>query len=229
MRMVVDCAGFREVSVLALRIVRVCVGRPAAVGCNGKIVTTGIFKSPVDGSVAVKRLNLAGDGQADLTVHGGRNKAIYVYPHDHYQYWADELGVEAVEDAQFGENLTVSGWSEDEVVIGDRYRIGTAIVTVTQPRLPCFKLGIRVGDAGFPKRFLDSGRLGMYLRVEKEGAPQCGDTFELLERPTHGISLHVLWRIVFCEDGYANLALEQLPHLDAGWLRRLRRKSTIDK
>lgn len=213
-----------EVKVLALKIVRVCVGRPGEVSFGGKVITTGIFKSALDGSVAVKRSNLAGDGQADLTVHGGRNKAIYAYPHDHYRYWADELAVNALEDAQFGENLTVSGWSESEVVIGDRYKIGSAVVTVTQPRLPCFKLGIRLDDAGFPKRFLDSGRLGMYLRVEEEGALQCGDTFELIDRPTHGISLYDLWQTVFRDNGDANLAMKQLLHLDEGWRRRLRQK-----
>jgi len=214
---------------MIMRIVQVCVGRPAEVIFKGKTVTTGIFKSPVDGVVELKPLNLAGDGQADLTVHGGRDKAVYAYSQDHYEYWGKELGVDELEDAQFGENLTVTGFSEDEVTIGDRYKIGTAIVTVTQPRLPCFKLGIRMGDESFPKRFLDSGRMGMYLRVEEEGALQCGDTFDLIDRPAHGISLHDLWRTVFRDDGDAQLALEHLPHLDAGWLRRLRHKLAADQ
>ena len=210
---------------MTLRIVQVCVGRPTEVSFNGKSVTTGIFKSPVDGSNVVNLLNLIGDGQADLTVHGGRDKAIYAYSQGHYAYWAKELGVDALEDAQFGENLTVAGLSEEEVIIGDRYKIGTAVVTVTQPRLPCFKLGIRIGDETFPQRFLNSGRLGMYLRVEEEGALQCGDTFDLIDRPDHGISLHDLWQTVFRNEGDANLALENLAHLDAGWIRRLRHKS----
>jgi MOSC domain-containing protein YiiM len=214
---------------MTMRIVQVCVGRPAAVEFDGKTVSTGIFKSPVVGKVEVRWLNLAGDGQADLTVHGGSNKAVYVYSQDHYEYWAKEIGVAALEDAQFGENLTVAGLSESDVIIGDRYKIGSAIVTVTQPRLPCFKLGVRVGDAAFPRRFLESGRLGMYLRVEEEGVLQCGDTFDLIERPAHGISLHALWRMVFRDDGDANLALQHLAHLDAGWLRRLRRKSAVDQ
>jgi MOSC domain-containing protein YiiM len=196
---------------------------------NGKTVLTGIFKSPVEGSVEVKLFNLAGDGQADLTVHGGRDKAIYAYSQEHYMYWAKELGVDTLEDAQFGENLTVAGLSENEVVIGDSYKVGTAIVTVTQPRLPCFKLGIRIGDKSFPRRFLDSGRLGMYLRVVEEGALQCGDTLDLIDRPAHGITLHDLWRTIFHDDGDAKLALEQLPHIDAGWLRRLRHKIAADQ
>lgn len=210
---------------MTIQIVQVCVGEPADVEFDGKIVTTGIFKSPVEGSVEVSSLNLVGDGQADLTVHGGRDKAIYVYSQDHYDYWARELGVGKLEDAQFGENLTVTGLSEDEVVIGDRYKVGSTTVTVAQPRLPCFKLGIRIGDKAFPKQFLDSGRLGMYLRVTEEGALQCGDTFELIDRPDHGISLHDLWQTVFRNEGDADLALENLAHLDAGWLRRLRQKS----
>jgi MOSC domain-containing protein YiiM len=212
-----------------MHIAQVCVGGPTAIDVNGKTVLTGIFKSPVEGSVEVKLFNLAGDGQADLTVHGGRDKAIYAYSQEHYGHWTKELGVDTLEDAQFGENLTVAGLSENEVVIGDSYKVGTAIVTVTQPRLPCFKLGIRIGDKSFPRRFLDSGRLGMYLRVVEEGALQCGDTFDLIDRPAHGITLHDLWRTIFHDDGDAKLALEQLPHLDAGWLRRLRHKIAIDQ
>jgi MOSC domain-containing protein YiiM len=212
-----------------MHIAQVCVGGPTAIDANGKTVLTGIFNSPVEGSVEVKLFNLAGDGQADRTVHGGRDKAIYAYSQEHYVYWAKELGVDTLEDAQFGENLTVAGLSENEVVIGDSYKVGTAIVTVTQPRLPCFKLGIRIGDTSFPRRFLDSGRLGMYLRVVEEGALQCGDAFDLIDRPAHGITLHDLWRTIFHDDGDAKLALEQLPHLDAGWLRRLRHKIAIDQ
>jgi MOSC domain-containing protein YiiM len=210
---------------MTLQIAQVCVGEPAEINVNGKTVLSGIFKLPVERSVKVKLHNLAGDGQADLTVHGGRDKAIYAYSQDHYAYWAKELGADTLEHAQFGENLTVAGLFEEEVVVGDCYRIGTAVVTITQPRLPCFKLGIRMGDATFPQRFLNSGRLGMYLRVEEEGVLQCGDKFDLIDRPPHGISLHDLWRTVFRNDGDADFALEQLPHLDAGWLRKLRRKS----
>jgi MOSC domain-containing protein YiiM len=211
------------------RITQVCVGRPAEVNVNGRIVLSGIFKSPVKGSVEVNSFNLAGDGQADLTVHGGRDKAIYAYPQEHYAYWAKALGVDTLEDAQFGENLTVTGLTEENVIIGDKYKVGTAIVMVTQPRLPCFKLGIRIGDEAFPRRFLDSGRLGLYLRVETEGVLRCGDTFQLIERPTHGISVHDLWRMVFRSQGDAQLALEHLRHLDAGWLRRLKRKAVSDQ
>jgi MOSC domain-containing protein YiiM len=199
---------------------------PADVCFKGKNHTTGIFKRPVDGKVAVNLLHLNGDGQADLKVHGGRDKAVYVYPACHYETWERELGVESLEAAQFGENLTVGGLTEKRVTIGDRYRVGSAVVTVTQPRIPCFKLGIRMNDASFPNRFLASGRLGFYMRVLETGELQTGDTFELLDRPEHGISVHDLWQIVFVDGGSseaAQIALEMLPHIDEGWQKRLRR------
>ena len=209
-----------------MRILQVSVSEPKEVQFNGQLVRTGIFKSPIDGVVAVSSLNLAGDGQADLKVHGGRNKAIYVYSQDHYSVWAGELGRTDLDTAQFGENLTVSGMTEPEVVIGDRYRIGSAEVTVTQPRLPCFKLGVRMNDKLFPKRFLNSGRLGFYLRVDKEGLLQRGDEFELLDRPSHRITIRKLWAIIFEDSGdEAADALRQLAHIDVGWIKRLQRKT----
>ena len=209
-----------------MKILGVSVSEPKEVQYDGHVVNTGIFKSPVEGEVAVSYLNLAGDGQADLTVHGGRNKAIYVYSHDHYAAWASELGRQDLEPAQFGENLTVSGGTESEVVIGDRYRVGTAQVVVTQPRLPCFKLGVRMNDKLFPNRFLNSGRVGFYLRVEEEGLLQPGDEFELLDRPSHGFTLRKLWAIVYEDAGdQAVDALAQLEHIDVGWTKRLRRKA----
>lgn len=209
-----------------MNIVEVCVGAPRALRHGDREITTGIFKSPVEKKVHAKLLNLAGDRQADLSVHGGRDKAIYVYPIEHYEYWKSELGVATLEPAQFGENLTVSGMTEESVLIGARYRFGDVVATVAQPRLPCFKLGIRTGDDAFPNRFLQSGRLGFYLRIEQEGTLQKGDSIELLHRPDHGITVHGLWLSVFGElkDGQAaQRALENLTHIDDGWIRRLKR------
>lgn len=208
------------------RVLQVSVGMPAPVCFRDRQVTTAIYKRPVDGEVAVDELHLAGDGQADLSVHGGRDKAVYAYPACHYETWEQELGVKALEAAQFGENLTVAGVSEETVLIGSRYRIGSAELIVTQPRLPCFKLGIRMQDETFPARFLQSGRLGFYLRVEQTGILTTGDVLQLLEAPEHGISVHDLWRAVFAPEKdveMARVALDVLPHLDEGWLRRLRR------
>jgi MOSC domain-containing protein YiiM len=209
-----------------MKIVEVCVGMPKRVRHGRKDVVTGIFKSPVAGPVLAGLQNLDGDRQADLSVHGGRDKSLYAYPVEHYVSWASEMGVDALEPSQFGENLTVSGMTERTVIIGDRYRIGNAVATVTQPRLPCFKLGIRMADDDFPNRLLTSGRLGFYLRVEEQGTLQKGDGIELLQRPDHGISVFDLWHMVFKAEPVADQAqraMDSLPHIDAGWIRRLKR------
>jgi MOSC domain-containing protein YiiM len=215
-----------------MKIIEVCVGMPKTVEHGRKSVSTGIFKAPVHGPVVAGLLHLEGDGQADLKVHGGRDKAMYAYPQEHYSYWAKELGVAGLESSQFGENLTVSGMTETSVVLGDTYRLGDVIATVTQPRLPCFKLGIRMADDAFPNRFLMSGRLGFYLRVAQEGTVRAGDGIELLQRPAHNISIFRLWRTVFGAElnaADAQLALDNLPLLDAGWVRRLRQITATGK
>jgi MOSC domain-containing protein YiiM len=206
-------------------VTSICVGTPQIVRFEGKSTETSIFKTAVNGPVVVSERNIAGDSQADLSAHGGRNKAVYAYPEANYQYWLAVLG-RNLELSQFGENLTVRGVTEKCVVIGDRYRVGNCELTVTQPRLPCFKLGIRLNDSEFPAAFLTSGRLGFYLRVEKPGVIQCHDAFHLIERPQHGISLFALWSAVFKVPNnptISALALEQLRHLDSGWRRRLLR------
>ena len=150
-----------------MRIVSVNVGLPRAVTWRGKTVTTAIFKEPVAGRVALRSLNLDGDRQADLTVHGGREKAVYAYPVEHYRYWRTELADAALPYGAFGENLTTEGLREHAVHVGDRFRVGSAELLLTQPRLPCYKLGIRFGRADMVKRFLASGRTG-------STSPSCG-------------------------------------------------------
>lgn len=143
---------------------------------NG-MVSTGIFKSPVSGRRAVRTLGIEGDGQADLSVHGGVGKAVYVYSQDSYDWWMNELG-HTLQPGEFGENITVTGFTDGTVRIGDRMRLGTALVEVTQPREPCFKLGIRMGDARFVVRFRNAARTGFYLRVLEEGHVAAGDALE---------------------------------------------------
>jgi MOSC domain-containing protein YiiM len=211
----------------AASIETVCVGEPVTILHDGTEVLTGIFKYPVEDRVRVTEMGIAGDGQADLTVHGGRDKAVYVYAAMHYPVWAKELGRDALEPAQFGENLTVSGIGEDNVRIGDRFAFGSVVAVVAQPRLPCFKLGIRMGDAAFPKRFTAAGRPGIYLRVEQEGETGVGDAFELIEAAAHGITVAELWQVVFgrktaATPRDAERCLEVMPYLDAGWQRRLK-------
>ena len=209
------------------RIETICISEPVTVLHEGTEVLTGIFKQPVDGRVQVREMGIAGDGQADLTVHGGRDKAVYVYAAKHYPVWAAELGREELEPGQFGENLTVSSIDESGVRIGDRYRFGSVVGVVAQPRLPCYKLGIRMGDAAFPKRFTEAGRPGFYLRIEQAGETGAGDAFELVEEAEHGISVADLWKVVFggkteASREEAARCLEVMPYLDAGWQRRLR-------
>jgi MOSC domain-containing protein YiiM len=177
------------------RIVSVNVGLPRTVRWKGREVTTGIFKEPVEGRVPVRRLNLEGDRQADLEVHGGPAKAVYVYPLEHYAFWQDELSVELPLGA-FGENITVEGLPlEDEIALGDRMRAGTAELVVTQPRLPCYKLGLRFGREQMVKEFLASGRSGYYLAVATEGSVGAGDPFETLTPHPERIPVSEITRV----------------------------------
>jgi MOSC domain-containing protein YiiM len=165
-----------------MKILCVNVGLPREVEWKGRVVTTGIFKSPVQGHIPLRRLNLEGDRQADLSVHGGAEKAVYAYPSEHYPFWERELGRADLACGAIGENLTTEGLDEREVRIGDRFRIGTAELRVTQPRIPCYKLGIRLGRDDVVERFLWSGRNGFYLEVIREGEVGAGDAIEPLER-----------------------------------------------
>ncbi|HEY9665082.1 MAG TPA: MOSC domain-containing protein [Allocoleopsis sp.] len=172
-----------------MQLISVNVGLPREVTWKGKTVRTGIFKEPVNAKVMVRSLNLDGDGQADLTVHGGVDKAVYVYPFEHYDYWQSELPDLALTPGIFGENFTVTGLREEELNIGDRFRIGSAELMVTQPRLPCYKLAIRFGRSDMVKRFLASRRTGFYFSVLQEGEVGTGDTFELISRDDHNITV----------------------------------------
>ena len=178
-----------------MTVISVNVGLPREVMWKGKTVTTGIFKEPVPGRVALDSLNFAGDRQADLRVHGGPDKAVYVYPVEHYDYWRGELtGVELPFGA-FGENLSVEGLLENEINIGDRFRIGTAELVVRQPRLPCYKLAVRFQRDDIIKRFLDSRRTGFYFAVTREGNVSSGDQIEILSRDPNGVTIPDIVRL----------------------------------
>ncbi len=200
------------------------VGMPAPLSANGKTVLTGIVKKPVDGPVRLGPTHFEGDGQADSKLHGGEEKAAYAYPDANVQAWADELGADPAA-LHFGENLRVTGLADDEVRIGERFRIGEAVVEVTQPRLPCAKLGMLLGDPGFPARFLNAVRPGFYLRIVEPGVMQAGDVITRLSRPDHDITVARLVRLITHERDDrrgAGQALDRLAWLDAGWRRRLR-------
>ncbi len=173
------------------RVLSVNVGAVREVEWRGRTVTTGIWKHPVDGRVPLRGVNLHGDDQADRSVHGGPDKAVYAYAREDYDFWADQEGMETV-PGLFGENLTTEGIDLSSAVAGERWSVGSTVLEVAQPRLPCFKLGIRVGDPEFPKRFLAAGRPGAYLRVVREGDVGAGDAVYVTHRPEHGVTLRMM-------------------------------------
>lgn len=178
-----------------MKLISVNVGQPRDVEWQGRIVSTSIFKAPVEGSVQVRTLNLDGDTQADLTVHGGHDKAVYAYPSEHYEFWRRQLSDVELVWGNFGENLTTEGLLEDEVNIGDIFRVGSVELQVTQPRMPCYKLGVRFGRVDMVKRFLASRRTGFYFSVLKEGEVRTGDAFELLQRDPDEIRVADITRL----------------------------------
>ncbi|HEX8720437.1 MAG TPA: MOSC domain-containing protein [Pyrinomonadaceae bacterium] len=199
-----------------MRIISLNVGRPRLVVWNGQTVSTGIYKLPVEGRVMLRALNLDGDRQADLNVHGGPDKAAYAYPSEHYAYWREELPGAELPWGMFGENFTTEGLDESSVRVGDRFRIGAAELTVTQPRMPCHKLGIKFGRADIVKRFLASGRTGFYFSVRREGEVGAGDEVELTERDGNGVTVADILRLYLSDGGDAEtmrraVAVEALP------------------
>jgi MOSC domain-containing protein YiiM len=178
-----------------MKIVSLNVGLPREVIWHGQTVTTGIFKEPVAGRVALRKLDLDGDGQADLTVHGGEYKAVYCYPLAHYEYWKKELPGRELPMGMFGENFTTDGLSEDSVHLGDRFSVGSAEVVVTQPRLPCYKLGVRFQSDDMVRRFLASGRTGFYLAVTREGEVGVGDAIEVISRDENAVPVSEITRL----------------------------------
>src|SRR6266567_6630488 len=172
-----------------MKLLSVNVGLPREIEWKGKIVRTSIFKAAVPGRVRVAKLNLEGDQQSDLSVHGGVDKAVYAYPSEHYPFWRRELPGMDLPWGVFGENLTTEGLLEETLHIGDRLRVGSSEFLVTQPRMPCFKLGIRFGRPDIVKQFLQSGRSGFYLAVEREGEVGPGDAIERLARPEQRLTV----------------------------------------
>jgi len=178
-----------------MKIVSLNTGLPREVLWRGRTVTTGIFKQPVEGRIALRKLNLDGDRQADLTVHGGVHKAVYCYPLEHYDYWTKELPGRELPMAIFGENFTTQGLSEDSAHLGDQFSVGTAEVVVTQPRLPCYKLGVRFQADDMVKRFLASARTGFYFAVTREGEVGAGDEIELIARDPNAVPVSEITRL----------------------------------
>jgi MOSC domain-containing protein YiiM len=204
------------------RVISVNVGTPREVRIGNQSVITAIFKSAVEGRVTLRRNNLDGDRQADLTVHGGAYKAVYLYPSEHYAYWAEELPNDVLPFGMFGENLTTSGLREESVRIGDQLRIGSAVLQVTQPRMPCYKLGIRFNRADMVNRFWLSGRSGIYFSVVEEGELGAGDTIERVGSGPEPITVADVVRLFMGQEKDPDkLRMAMRSPLHGGWKQEL--------
>jgi len=209
-----------------MKLVSVNVGLPREVDWRGRAVLSGIWKTPVTGRVRVGRLNLEGDRQADLSVHGGAEKAVYAYPSEHYAYWRRELPALELSWGAFGENFTTDGLGEGDVGIGDRLRVGTAEFLVTQPRMPCYKLGMRFARPDLVKRFLASGRTGFYLAVLDEGEVGEGDPIEIVAREARSVTVADIVGLYTHDAGNQGLLQRavDLPALPASWREYLQKR-----
>jgi MOSC domain-containing protein YiiM len=209
-----------------MKVLAVSVGRPREMQWRGHGVKTSIFKTPISRRVYVTRDNVEGDEQSDLSVHGGPEKAVYAYPAEHYDFWRRELPDEELPWGAFGENLTTEGLLEDEVWIGDRYRVGTTELVVTQPRMPCYKLAVRFGRPDVVKRFLKSRRSGFYLAVEREGDIGAGDVIERLARNDKRLTIADVVSL-YATDSENQTLLESAsehPSLPAAWREYFRKR-----
>ncbi|MFL6514019.1 MAG: MOSC domain-containing protein [Chthoniobacterales bacterium] len=211
-----------------MKLLSVNVGGPREVKWQGRSVRTSIFKAAVDGPVHVAKLNLDGDEQSDLAVHGGVDKAVYLYPSEHYPFWRERFPNLQLGWAALGENLTTEGILEQTTNIGDRFGIGTAEFVVTQPRMPCYKLGIRFGDASAIKMLLQSGRTGFYFSVSKEGTITAGDPIRLLEQDNRHVSVTDIVELYSGATRNTDLLAlaTELPSLPLSWRDYFRRHLT---
>ena len=209
---------------MAARLVSVNVGMPKDVPWQGKTIHTGIWKTPVEGPVMVRRLNIDGDGQGDLAGHGGEQRAVMVYQTESYDYWRDYLGRDDLRPGQFGENFTVSGLNDRNVCIGDRYRIGDAEFEVTQPRVTCFRVGMRLGVPEMPNLLVSQHRPGFYFRVITEGLVRAGDDIVLTRRGRHELSVADVDALLYLPDRDMDQLrkIVEVPALSPGWQQSFR-------
>ncbi len=209
-----------------MKLISVNVGLPREIDWHGQKVLTSIWKSAAEGRVRVRRLNLEGDQQSDLSAHGGPEKAVYAYPSEHYEYWRRELAEEVLSWGSFGENFTTEGILEGDIKIGDHLRIGSAEFRVTRPRTPCYKLGIRFDRDDMIKRFLESRRSGFYLAVVREGEVMQGDSIEFAARSAHNVTVADM--VALYSDDTDNQTLlrraVELPDLPRSWREYFRKR-----
>jgi len=210
-----------------MMVVSVNVGEPREIHTPSGTVLTSIFKSPVQGRVAVRQHNIAGDRQSDLTVHGGPSKAVYAYAEEHYEYWRKQLPESELTPGNFGENLTTRGLSEEEVCIGDTFRFGSAVLQVTQPRMPCYKLGIRFGRPDMPKLFWNSRRSGIYFAVIGEGEVAAGSAIERVASIADGVTVADVLKLYHGDGKNPNLLERALrAPLSGSWKNALRERQS---
>ena len=202
-----------------MQLTSVNVGLPRLVMRNDEPVSTGIFKESVEGRVMLRTLNLDGDRQADLSVHGGPSKAVYAYPSEHYAYWKRELPEMQLPLGMFGENFTTNGLFEAELNIGDKFQVGSAVIMITEPRMPCYKLGLRFGRSDIIKKFLQSERSGFYFAVLQEGEVGAGDHFRLIEMNTHRVRVSDITRLYVSDKHNVTLLRSaiEVEALQASW------------
>ena len=205
-----------------MKLLSINVAQPQTITVKGRTYRSGINKRHQMGRVHLCRLGLAGDGQGDSKNHGGPQQAVYCYPHEHYAYWAAQLGRDDFHYGAFGENLTLLGLLESDVGIGDTFQIGSAVIQVTQPRVPCYKLADKLGIPGFEKTFLQANRVGFYARVLQAGVLEAGDPVQLLERDNAGLSVAAVMAALYLDRGdHATIATAaQLQALSPGWRRK---------
>jgi MOSC domain-containing protein YiiM len=196
-------------------ILSVNVGRPRRFDFHGRPATSAIWKRPVQGRVAVRGVNLDGDEQADRGAHGGPDKAVYAYASEDLRWWERQLG-HPLEPGVFGENLTIAGIDVNGAIVGESWQVGTAVLEASEPRLPCWRLGVRMGDESFPRRFVEANRPGSYLRIIREGDLGVGDDVRVVERPEHGVSIGDVFRI-YTRDRHQAERLLSVPALSGAW------------
>jgi MOSC domain-containing protein YiiM len=210
-----------------MKILSVNVGLPRKVLFNGQIVTTAIFKDPVKGPIMLRKLNLDGDKQADLTVHGGLDKAVYSYPSEHYDYWRKQFPNTDLVWGMFGENFTTEGLMEDSINIGDQFQIGSAKLVATQPRMPCYKLGVRFGRMEVIRQFMASGRPGIYFKVLEEGEVEAGDKIRIIRKDKNNVTVKDIVRLYITRDQIDIEAMRRATKIRAlpeGWRYEFKQK-----
>ena len=211
-----------------MKVLSVNVGLPRKILFNGQIITTAIFKDPVKGPISLRKLNLDGDKQADLTVHGGVDKAVYSYPSEHYDYWRKQFPNTDLVWGMFGENFTTEGLFEDAVKVGDQFQIGSAKLVATQPRMPCYKLGVRFGRMDVIRRFMASGRPGIYFKVLTEGEVQTDDKIKVIRRDKNNVTVKDIVSLYIARNDIDNIETmkraTKIRDLPEGWRHEFQQK-----